>query len=289
VRRVIAEIEHVAGAHHDLVLDRPHLRGVQIGEVHAARRLPAVKPPALLAGHVDDEDVVGVDVPAVGLVSALREEGRRVGERRGAPAVERRRERVDLGLENVEPLQHARGAALEMLLQHAPVDEADLALLHELVETRRRQVDRLARLEEIHVVQVEQRIVQVTAQMREREELLGGHQVRAMDVRDVGWRTEPFLEVEVANAALDGSEFHEGGPGDCGTEGPIVTSRRVPPAFPVNSDPSLPMRTAARGAQQKRRRSAANSAQRCCYRYRFSAPSMPKKSCPPGRAAACSM
>jgi len=30
-----------------------------------------------------------------------------------------------------------------------------------------------------------------------------------MDVRDVGWRTEPFLEVEVANEALEGSEFNE--------------------------------------------------------------------------------
>ena len=127
---------------------------------------------------MDDQHVVGVEVAAVSLVALLRKECGRVAERRRVGAIEHRRERVDVRFEDVEPFEHARGALGKMLLQHPPVDERDLAPLHDLVEPRVCEIDRLARLEQIQEIHVEQRIVEVPAQVLEREELLAGRRVR---------------------------------------------------------------------------------------------------------------
>jgi len=204
VRHVVAQIHEVAGPHDDLRFDRTHLRGFEIGKVHPPRRLPSMQAPALLARHVDDEHVVGVDMAAIGFVALLRKERRRVAESRCLAAVECRRERIDLRLEDVEPFEHARGAILEMCLQHALVDERDLAFLHELVQACRRKVDRLAGLEEVQVIEIEQRVVQMPPKVGEREQLLFGHESRAMDMGDVGSSPKPVLEIEIANSSLNG-------------------------------------------------------------------------------------
>ncbi len=161
VRREVAQVQHVARSHHDLRLHRSHLRDVEVRQVDAARRLPPVDAPPLLAGQMNDEHVVGVEVAAIRLVAALREENRCIGERRGASPIERGGERVDVRLEDVESFQHARRAFFEVLLQHAAIDEPDLPLLDQLVEVRARKIDRFAGLEQVQVVQVEQRVVQV--------------------------------------------------------------------------------------------------------------------------------
>src|SRR5215467_12982548 len=145
---------------------------------------------------------------AIRLVAALREENRRVGEGCRVGAVQCGRKRVHLRLEDVHAFQHARRAILQVTLQYAMIDELYLPLLDYLVDARVREVDGLPCLEEIEVVEVEQRIVQVTAEVLEREELLIGDQIRSVHMGDVARRAEALLEVEVADASLDGREFH---------------------------------------------------------------------------------
>jgi hypothetical protein len=98
-----------------------------------------MQPPPLLAGDMNHQNVIGVDVAAVRLVAALREERRRVAERGGVGAIEHRGELVHRRLEDVESFEHAGRAFGEMPLQHAVVDELDLAPLHDLVERRFRR------------------------------------------------------------------------------------------------------------------------------------------------------
>src|SRR5439155_21959705 len=114
--------------------------------------------------------------------------------------------------EDVEPFENASSAFLQMLLQHVEIDEFDLSLLDGLVDARLRQIHGLAGLEEIQVVEIEQWIVEVAAQMLDRKQLLIGHQIRAMDVSDVRRCGEPLFEIEVANASLDRREFHRRSP-----------------------------------------------------------------------------
>jgi hypothetical protein len=59
-----------------------------------------------------------------------------------------------------------------MLLQHAVVDKLDLAPLYQLVQSRGGQVDGLAGLKQRQVVEVEQWVVEVAAQILETEQAL---------------------------------------------------------------------------------------------------------------------
>ncbi len=121
--------------------------------------------PALLTGEMNDQHVVGIQMAAIGLVATLRKENRRVGKRRGTGVVERRGQRIDLGFEDVEPFENASHPVLQMLLQHVEVDEFDPSLLDRLVDARARQVHGLAGLKKIQVVEIDQWIVEVAAQI----------------------------------------------------------------------------------------------------------------------------
>ena len=89
VRREVTQIQDVAGPHQDLALDRSHLHVLQIGQINAARGLASIESPAFLAGEMNDQHVVGIQMAAIGFVAALREEHRRVGKRRDMSPVER--------------------------------------------------------------------------------------------------------------------------------------------------------------------------------------------------------
>ena len=65
MRGEAANVEDIARSHHDLACHLPQLAFVEIGEPDATGYLSCVEAPALLASHVNDKDVVGVEVPAV--------------------------------------------------------------------------------------------------------------------------------------------------------------------------------------------------------------------------------
>jgi hypothetical protein len=85
--------------------------------------LAPVHSPLLGSGEMDREDVVGIEMASVRLVALLRKEHDRVAESARMRPVQGGRQEVDLRLENVDALEHARGAVFQVLLQHAAIDE----------------------------------------------------------------------------------------------------------------------------------------------------------------------
>src|SRR5713226_1147466 len=92
------------------------------------------------------------------------------------------RQEVDLGLEDVYALEHARGAVFQVLLQHAAIDEFDLPALHDFETTCAAQVYELSAIDDLQEVQVEERIVQMLAEILEPEDRLVGDEPRFVKV-----------------------------------------------------------------------------------------------------------
>ncbi len=83
------------------------------------------------------EHVIGIEMPSVGLATALGKEHHCIAERTRMRPVQAGREQVDLRLQDVDALEQARGPVFQMLLQQKTVDELDLTSLHDLETARR--------------------------------------------------------------------------------------------------------------------------------------------------------
>src|SRR6266853_2898321 len=92
------------------------------------------------------------------------------------------RQEVDLGLEDIDALEHARSAVFQVLLQHAAIDEFDLPALHDFETTCAAQVYELSAIDDLQEVQVEERIVQMLAEILEPEDRLVGDEPRFVKV-----------------------------------------------------------------------------------------------------------
>src|SRR5258708_13100452 len=92
------------------------------------------------------------------------------------------RQEVDLGLEDMEALEHARSAVFQLLLEHAAIDEFDLPALHDFETTCAAQVYELSAIDDLQEVQVEERIVQMLAEILEPEDRLVGDEPRFVKV-----------------------------------------------------------------------------------------------------------
>src|SRR5260221_12057212 len=90
------------------------------------------------------------------------------------------REEVDLWLEDVDALEHARGAVFQVLLQYAAIDEFDLPALHDLETTRPAKLHKSSAIDDLQKVQVEEGIVEVLAEILEPEDRLVGDEPRFM-------------------------------------------------------------------------------------------------------------
>src|SRR5258706_216781 len=104
--------------------------------------------------------------------------------------VQRGRQEVDLGLEDVDALEHAGGAAFQVLLQHAAIDEFDLPALHDFEATRAAQVHESSAIDDLQEIQVEEGIVEVLAQILEAEDRLVGDEPRL--VKECRSRWSPY-------------------------------------------------------------------------------------------------
>jgi hypothetical protein len=144
--------------------------------------LAPVYSPLLGSGKMDREDVVGIEMAPVRFVASLRKEHDRVGESARMRPVQGGRQEVDLGLEDVDALQHARGAVFQVFLQHAAIDEFDLPALHDLETTRPAQIYELSAIDNLQEVQIEERIVEVLAEILEPEDRLVGDEPRLVKV-----------------------------------------------------------------------------------------------------------
>src|SRR5260370_29177947 len=92
------------------------------------------------------------------------------------------RQEVDLGLEDVDALEHARSAVFQVLLQHAAIDEFDLPALHDFETTRPAQLYESSAIDNLQEVQVEERVVEVLAEILEPEDRLVADEPRFVKV-----------------------------------------------------------------------------------------------------------
>ena len=141
--------------------DRPELLLAQVLDIGVAALLWREQLPGLAPFELDDQHVVGVAVTFVGLVVLLRKEHHAVGQHAGQRFVEPRDEGVDLGIENVDALEHDRRAAANRLVERLLVHELELAALHGLVKAGFFQLDALAAELDVHPFRLQQRVVQM--------------------------------------------------------------------------------------------------------------------------------
>src|SRR5260370_9307433 len=92
------------------------------------------------------------------------------------------RQEVDLGLEDNDAFEEARSAVFKWLMQHAAIDEFDLPALHDFETTCAAQVYELSAIDDLQEVQVEERIVQMLAEILEPEDRLVGDEPRFVKV-----------------------------------------------------------------------------------------------------------
>src|SRR5882672_515032 len=199
MRRSTAQEQHVARAHDDLGLQRAHFRFAELDQVRAPRRLAPVDAPLLRATQVNRQHVVGVDVSAVGFVTALREEHYRVAERASVRPVERRREQADLRLEDIDAFEQEGRPVLQVLLQHAAVDEFDRTALNEFYAARVLQVDELPTVDDLQEFQMQKRVVEVFAQVLEAEDRLVLDQARPVQIAALRRQRRSLLEKEISH------------------------------------------------------------------------------------------
>src|SRR5262249_27348129 len=181
----------------DFGVERAHLGFAELDEVRAPRRLALVDAPLLRAAQMDRQHIVGVEVPAVGFVPALREENDRVAERAVMRPIERGRERADLGLEDVDALEEARRAVLEVLLQHTAIDELDGPALNQLDAARVLHVDELPAVDDLQELEAEKRVVEVPTQILEPEDRLMLDQTGTVEVAALRRKRLSLLEEEI--------------------------------------------------------------------------------------------
>src|SRR5258706_9140277 len=111
--------------------------------------------------------------------------------------VQRGRQEVDLGLEDVDALEHAGGAAFQVLLQHAAIDEFDLPALHDFETARAAQVHESSAIDDLQEIQVEEGIVEVLAQILEPEDRLVGDEPRLVKVVALERERQGLLEDKI--------------------------------------------------------------------------------------------
>jgi HSP90 family molecular chaperone len=107
------------------------------------------------------------------------------------------RQEVDLGLEDVDALEHARGAVFQVLLQHAAIDEFDLPALHDFETTRPAQIYELSAIDNLQEVQIEERVVEVLAEILESEDRLVGDEARFVEVVALERERQGLLEDKI--------------------------------------------------------------------------------------------
>src|SRR5213592_1665558 len=96
--------------------------------------------------------------------------------------VEGGRQQVDLWLQDVDALKQASGPVFQMLLQYKTIDELDLTSLHDLETARRTQIDELPLIDDLHEIQIQERIVEVLAKILEPEDRLVLDEFRLVQV-----------------------------------------------------------------------------------------------------------
>jgi len=84
-----------------------------------------------------------------------------------------------------------------MLLQNKTVDELDLTPLHDLETARRAQIDQLTAVDNLREVQIQERVVEVLAEMLEPEDRLVLDELRLVKVGALGCKRQGLLEEEV--------------------------------------------------------------------------------------------
>jgi hypothetical protein len=118
------------------------------------------------------EHVIRIEMTPVCFVASLGKEHDRVAEGAGMRSVESGCQQVDLRFQDIDALEQARGSVFQMLLQYKTVDELDLTPLYDLETARGAQVDKLTPVDDLHEVQIQERIVEVLAQILQPEDCL---------------------------------------------------------------------------------------------------------------------
>jgi hypothetical protein len=95
-------------------------------------------------------------------------------------------QQVDLRFQDVDAFKQARGSVFQMLLQDKTVDELDLTSLHDLETARSAQIDQLAMVDNLNEVQIQERIVEVLAEILQPEDRLILDQVALVKVGALG-------------------------------------------------------------------------------------------------------
>src|SRR5881296_2406369 len=96
--------------------------------------------------------------------------------------VEGGRQLVDLRFQDVDAFEQASGASFQMLLQYKTIDELDLTSLHDLETARRAQIDELSFIDDLHEIQIQERIVEVLAEILQPEDRLVLDEVRLVKI-----------------------------------------------------------------------------------------------------------
>src|SRR6266568_3249326 len=96
--------------------------------------------------------------------------------------VEGGRQQVDLRFQDVDAFKKASGPILQVLLEYKTIDELDLTSLHDLETVRRAQVDELPLTDDLHEIQIQERIVEVLAKILKPEDRLVLDELRLVKV-----------------------------------------------------------------------------------------------------------
>src|SRR6266852_1992927 len=100
--------------------------------------------------------------------------------------VEGGRQLVDLRFQDVDAFEQASGPVFQVLLQNKTVDELDLTSLHDLETARRAQIDQLTAVDNLREVQIQERVVEVLAEILEPEDRLVLDELRLVKVGALG-------------------------------------------------------------------------------------------------------
>ncbi len=96
--------------------------------------------------------------------------------------VEGGRQQVDLRFQDVDAFKKASGPILQVLLEYKTIDELDLTSLHDLETVRRAQIDEAPLIDDLHEIQIQERIVEVLAKILKPEDRLVLDELRLVKV-----------------------------------------------------------------------------------------------------------
>src|SRR5438309_4788890 len=96
--------------------------------------------------------------------------------------VEGGRQLVDLRFQDVDAFKQASGPVFQVLLQYKTIHKLDLTPLHDLETARRAQIDELPPIDDLHEVQIQERIVEVLTKILKPEDRLVLDELRLVKV-----------------------------------------------------------------------------------------------------------